>query len=341
MMYQFIGKQNKMYDIDKVPNIKLNYKCEFNGIDNKCNFENDIETNTQQTKSIINNTDKYYGFKSKLREKITDSVQLSNLSPKNIPILNTHLENMQLRCQKLGIPRLRGVVVDKPVKESMASMGDGILALSDDALRNNEQEMLSILINRNKAKLESSIKQSNIIKMYMEDSKKKFEKNNPKTSWEGSWRQKEWLQQEGKYLKEYMEEIEQCKARLNELETNGVDALVSSWKIGDDKAKRPFSVDEYFKMVDRPKLVLDHEFGHHIHQQMGVIDKKTFNNPPVEQDIEKIYNIASKRKDFVSPSKYADSEPQEWFAESYSLHVNGRDDLVDKRLLKYFKEKKI
>lgn len=328
-----------MYTFGVINNIKLNYKCPKGTVDdsNKCV----LEAENNQTKSIINNTDKYYGFKSKLRENIVDPVQLSNLTPENIPVLNTHLESMQLTCQNLGLPRLRGVVVDKPTEQSMASMGDGILALSNDALRNNEQEMLSILIKRNKTKLESNIKQSDIIKAYMEDSKKNFEKNNPKTKWEGSWRQKEWLQREGKNLKEYMEEIEQCKVRLKELETNGVDALVTSWKIGDDKTKRPFSVDEYFKMSDRPKLVLDHEFGHHIHQQMGVIDKKTFDNPPMERDIEKIYNIASKRKDFVSPSKYADSEPQEWFAESYSLHVNGRDDLVDKRLLKYFKEKKL
>ena len=339
MMYKFIGKPKQMYVFSAINNIKLNYKCPKGTVDdsNKCVLE--VEDN--QTRSIINNTDKYYGFKSKLRENIEDPVQLSSLTPKNIPILNTHLENMQLTCQKLGIPRLRGVIASKPVKESMASMKDGILVLSDDALRNNEQEILSMLINRNKAKLENSIEQSSIIKLYMEYIKKDFKKYNPKTKWEGSSRQKELLQHEGKHLKEYMEEIEQCKVRLKELETNGVDALVSSWKIGDDKTKRPFSADEYFKVSDRPKLVLDHEFGHHIHQQMGVIDKKTFDNPPVEQDIEKIYNIASKRKDFVSPSKYADSTPQEWFAESYSLHVNGRDDLVDKRLLKYFKEKKI
>lgn len=339
-MYKFIGKPGQYYELEP---IKLNYKCEKGTVDdtNKCKLEDTTNTEEQanQIKSMMNHNDKYYGFKSKMRANVSNPVKLDKLSPKNVPILNKNLQDLQSRCKQLGLPRLRGVIVEEPSEKALASMADGILALSDDALRNNEQEMLGILKERNKKIIEFNTKRLNTIYAYMEGDKERFMKNNPGGSWERSWIQKEWLQREGDNIKRLKNEIETSKSRLNDLETNYVDALINKWKPGDDKSKRPFSVDEYFNMSNRPKLVLDHEFGHHIHQQMGVKDKDTFKNPQIEQDIKKLYN--TERKDFISPSKYADSDPEEWFAESYSLHVNGRDDLIDKKLLKYFKEKKL
>lgn len=46
-MYKFLGKKGQMYVINLLK-MKLNYKCEFNGVDNKC------DVNTEKSKSYIN-----------------------------------------------------------------------------------------------------------------------------------------------------------------------------------------------------------------------------------------------------------------------------------------------
>ena len=70
-----------------------------------------------------------------------------------------------------------------------------------------------------------------------------------------------------------------------------------------------------------------HEFGHQIHQQFG-LTVSNYRTPPLEQALKKLF-----RQRTVSPTRYADTNAQEWFAESFSLYTKGRLDVIDPSLV--------
>ena len=108
----------------------------------------------------------------------------------------------------------------------------------------------------------------------------------------------------------------------------------SNWKVGDDLKDRPFAASDYFEdPLDQAKNTVIHEIGHHMHQLYGVTSEKDYFDPPMEDVVKKLFR---KRKGRVSPSKYADTDSMEWFAESFSLYEAGKDELIDPRLTKLF-----
>ena len=105
----------------------------------------------------------------------------------------------------------------------------------------------------------------------------------------------------------------------------------STWRVGDNVKDRPFGASDYFEdPLDQVKSIVTHEMGHHIHQQYGVKSKSDYFAPPIEQAIKKLYRKRSR----ISPSRYADTDSMEWFAESFSLYEADRKDLIDPRLTK-------
>jgi len=108
----------------------------------------------------------------------------------------------------------------------------------------------------------------------------------------------------------------------------------SKWKFGDDKSKRPFTVEQYFDdPLDRTRATLYHEFGHHLHQQMFVKNFKEYRNPKLEKDLIRIPYF--KRK---GASLYSDVNSKEWFCENFALFHMDKKDLVDPEWIKFFKE---
>jgi hypothetical protein len=108
----------------------------------------------------------------------------------------------------------------------------------------------------------------------------------------------------------------------------------SNWKFGDDKDKRPFTVDAYFDdPIDKIRTTFYHELGHHIHQQKFVKDFKDYRNPLIEK---KLIRIFSKKRN--GASLYSDKNAQEWFCENFALFHMDRKDLVDPEWIKFFKE---
>lgn len=288
----------------------------------------------------------YFGFRSELRAKLDQQVILKNLSDHDVAKLNEKIKEYDSICDKLRIPRYRGIV-DAPANEkSLASMSDGVLAVTEDVFKSNgkvEAERLIKLNTKRIAEKEEFIQQNRRI---IASERARWEENNARLMADGikfedsSFYQGSLAQKNTNLNLKYQKEIDGLSTRIADLTARGEKALVNQWKPGTSKEARPWGADEYFDFSEHPDKVLDHEFGHHIHQQLGATSKN-WKNPPVEKDIDKIYNSAKKKKDFVSPSEYGDSDPQEWFAESYLLHKNGRDDLVDSRLLKYMEEKGI
>lgn len=82
-----------------------------------------------------------------------------------------------------------------------------------------------------------------------------------------------------------------------------------------------------------------HEYGHHIHQQLGVEKVRDYLSPPIEETMKLLFRIKNGRK--VSATIYGGTNHVEFFAEHYSLHKMGRDDLVPNWFLDFLKEKGI
>jgi len=105
----------------------------------------------------------------------------------------------------------------------------------------------------------------------------------------------------------------------------------SSWSVGDDLSDRPFSSKEYLPdPTSRIKNTVTHEMAHHIHQQYAVKTLADLQTPRIEGVLSNLWR--KYRDDKISPSKYADTNPKEWFAESFALYEAGRKDLIDPRL---------
>ena len=109
---------------------------------------------------------------------------------------------------------------------------------------------------------------------------------------------------------------------------------LSKWKLGDSRFDRPFTVDSYFTdPLDKIRTTFYHEFGHHIHQQLGANKlAESLYYPKLEK--------AWKGKRFrgKSASRYADKNQAEWFVENFTLFEMGKKELIDPSWLKFFEE---
>ena len=106
-------------------------------------------------------------------------------------------------------------------------------------------------------------------------------------------------------------------------------AFVSTWKLGDNKADRPFTAEAYTdSYVDDLRSTMYHEFGHLVHQTHKAPDLFTYYNPPVEKWMK------NKRLRGTAATRYADTNAREWFAENFALWAAGKDELVTPRFIK-------
>jgi len=350
-----IEKQNSSYLADAFETIKLNYKCPKGTVDdsNKCELENsDVpETRTFHEENIKSkilslNDSKYPKdavFRSKSRSSMTKNVELDILNNDNhVKILSDNIDKLHYQCDNLKIPRLRGIVADKNTKAGLASMADGILAVTPDMFRNDPDSEVDLRLSRNQERLNYINNKINLLESFIQSDKEKWTKNNKSLVESGMKFEESTFYKTGypwpKEIKEYETEKNSILTRINDLNTKKTNALIYTWKPGMPDSEKPFGASEYFPFEQSPKLLLDHEFGHHIHQLYGVKNAKSYAEPPLEKKIDQIYKKSEKDGTLIVPSKYAASDHQEWFAESYSLYVNGRDDLVTPGLIDLFKK---
>lgn len=348
-------KQNSEYLEDVTNFIKLNYKCKAGTVDdsNKCELENsDVpETRTFHEENIKSkilslNDSKYPKdavFRSKSRSNMTKNVELDILNNDNhVKILSDNIDKLHYQCDNLKIPRLRGIVADKNTKAGLASMADGILAVTPDMFRNDPDSEVDLRLSRNQERLNYINNKLNLLESLIQSDKEKWTKNNKSLVESGMKFEESTFYKTGypwpKEIKEYETEKNSILTRINDLNTKKTNALIYTWKPGMPDSEKPFGASEYFPFEQSPKLLLDHEFGHHIHQLYGVKNAKSYAEPPLEKKIDQIYKKSEKDGTLIVPSKYAASDHQEWFAESYSLYVNGRDDLVTPGLIDLFKK---
>lgn len=110
----------------------------------------------------------------------------------------------------------------------------------------------------------------------------------------------------------------------------------SAYLKGGDIKDRPFSAKQYYNdPADKFRSTIYHEYGHTVHQEywrkLTDGDDTSF-----ERYLNQLFYYNGKRatqRGLFFPTKYSEVNPQEWWAENFSLYNMGRKDLVDERLL--------
>jgi len=252
---------------------------------------------------------------TRYRRQTSGQVDLSGLTDEASIIFDDSLKIAQGWLNKLNIQGIRWIGSTGRAK-AIAMMGDGNFYFS--------KKYFNQYAVKGEAKLkklaEESTKKTEKIKKELDKAKDK-------------WFDSSGVEQIA-LRKEYVKLINKYNRSLkNNVNAKNYNFFISSqkvnlWKVGDDLSDRPWTADLYFKGGDlRMQSTVLHEFGHQIHQQFG-LTVSNYRTPPLEQALKKLF-----RKRTVSPTRYADTDAQEWFAESFSLYTKGRLDVIDPSLV--------
>jgi len=180
MMYQISGKSNNFYETN---HIKFNYKCPKGTVDdsNKCVTITE-EVSPKDFESVIApiKNDQYpdVPFRSISRSKLkdTDNIQLDNIPKQHVKTLFDNVKSLDSEITRLKLPKLRGIVTEPDNSAGMASMMDGILAVTPSIFRDDPEAEVKLLIKRNVADV---INLNNNVQRYsklLENEKLKWEK---------------------------------------------------------------------------------------------------------------------------------------------------------------------
>ncbi len=238
--------------------------------------------------------------------------------------------------KRFGLPPLRGF---KTSVASVGSMGDGVMTL-------NPQYFTSYASNVGAKAGASTIARLEEANLAMRASLNTFgnrlsEINDqlrsvPRGSdeYERLWIEK------ADIIKQYNKLANEVNKNAKILRLNKQsDVEPSSWRPGDDLAKRPFGVDHYMSNgVDRARSVLFHEFAHHLHQMYGKTKSRLIEKPLLEKRLTQIWASKSKADKDRQASKYSTTDEFEWFAENFALYMMDKRKLVDPDAAKLIEE---
>jgi hypothetical protein len=219
-------------------------------------------------------------------------------------VMNEHLMVLQDRSINLGIPRLRGVWVQQISTGAAASMGDGVLMIDNISSSRYWRKLAPSEIDWRIDQIKGLIRR-------MEDDLPNITKI------------------EATELKKYIKEKKQL---LKDTQAGRIRQDTYDWKPGNSKKSRPHVGNRYYQYTDDAfRHTLNHEYGHHIHQMLFVENRWQMDSPWLEHWL---YSLKSKSKDLgmVTPTKYAEKNSKEWFAENYALWKGGKKHLVNKEL---------
>lgn len=261
-------------------------------------------------------------------------INYGKLSPDNIQVLDNCLKSYKERCNNIGIPNIRGVSVEN-LGNYEGMISDGVLML-DKRCFVPPEKILQNNIKNCENDIKSERKEVKAAQLAVKNAYRIFGKDSTDSS----------VTEKVDKLNKHLNNIKYLENRINSLKSSGVDALKSNWKPTDDLFTRPYDVGEYFPTDMQMKLLIDHEFGHHVHETLGFRNEyknefKDRKQSKTEEEVDLLFQNAKKSKEPLCASKYGETSPWEWFAENYALHINGRDDLVHSEILKYFKNKKL
>lgn len=236
--------------------------------------------------------------------------------PYDLPTVNRVGEIMAElddEARRLGIPPMRGLRFSKRLgRNVVANMGDGIMKISGASFRRDmdagslTKDMLKDMVKAQKKEYKQKI-------AYLEKTLERLRESGA----------------DYETRKDLLTALGRAKADLDRVSRPGYRS-VSNFKLGDTKG-RPYVSSEYWYGQDKIRSNMYHEFGHHVHNMIGVKEQHQYLAPELEGRLN--LRWASKRADSIAKNQiatdYSLTHPHEWFAENYSLAKMGRWDLVD------------
>jgi hypothetical protein len=217
--------------------------------------------------------------------------------------INWKLVELQNRSARLGLPPLRAInaagLSEMGSASTMASMGDGVLTFNAKHF-NKYFAGWTDDVAHYKKKCQQFVKHGDELLPRVE---KQFGKRS----------------QQYRVLKEQVDMRKMEITRIDEKTWTGPafggdTEEISKWrpKVGGPKvphAIKPHNADSYFdNQIERGYSTMDHEYAHHIHQQLFVRDRYSANYPPLERWLEVQFDSVSKAANatrYATDSKYA------------------------------------
>lgn len=255
------------------------------------------------------------------------------MPPAYIAIFEKHLKKVAERGAKIKVPPIRGI--SSHAGGAIMNMGDAVLGINHDrTLAVFDHKNFGYTADAKRLKKELN----EFLKNYPEEMPVYYAKHFESKEAYKTFREKA--------KKEAEDQIEKLKilrvAEAKEAKKTGGYPFVSEWKIGDAAENAPSNSFKYFADKEqRVASVIDHEYGHVIFQYSGFDETGKYHN--MRKDAMTAYYAALKDESkfaskYMTEAQDVFNRPEEFFAESYSLHVNGRDDLLHPAILPVFEK---
>ena len=284
---------------------------------------------------------------------VNDNVELT---PTALAIVEQGMKELDELAKRFKVPRLNGIVVGK--QSYGGAMGDGQLFLNATLVNKRANTRVArpvTLTQEEQRRYNATVKEIEEIRIELRDHEKKM----PKIEMDEFGK----LMITDKYRKwetkdnEIRERLRNANGSIEDLSDKRgfIGYRTSKHKLGKqkDNAPKPQVADEYFDNgVDRIRNLMYHEFGHHIHQTVGInkaVRRKGIKKQKGKDNLS--YGYVDKNDKWAStvepelgdlfpdlpysniPSDYAVTNEYEWFAENFSLYFMDRKDLVDPKAI--------
>ena len=253
---------------------------------------------------------------------------VTGLTAETLSILDSSLKETDKFARIFGVPKIRSI--NKSSKGANADMGDSVLGLNSDSFNNWSKSAYTsrAVLKQSALELEdkavASLAKRKELRAEYDDL---FERYNAASASDKALLVPE-VRAAATALNKEIDKFNRLAKKEQKARALANLEIPNTFVKGDDLNTRPFSVKEFFSNgADKARSVIYHEFGHNIHQQYKTV-AENFLNPPLE----KWLKMKFKQKPFF-PSRYSEVNPNEWFAENFSLYKMGRLDLMDTDLL--------
>lgn len=253
-------------------------------------------------------------------------------TPEAINMVGRKFAELQNRSRALGVPRLRTMNLSGWVRgNTLGSMGDGVLSLKASSFNRFAKDAVFDL-----GKYEDELR------VFIKDAKGALEAA---------------AKVEGKRSANYLalkEMIEQREAEIRLIKQGtwqapafgGHRTTATSFKPLPGKrmddivngtrasSNMPYTTEAYFENgVEKAISTMEHEYAHHIHQQLFVRgDIGRLNDPPLERWLKHHYNKLDITNRANNVSTYSIKNHKEWFAENYAMWRAGKKNYVREEL---------
>jgi hypothetical protein len=282
-------------------------------------------------------SDKLFENKWSRTQSINRKRTKIELSDEALSIVEQSMKEVDELAKRFKIPRINSITIGVSNRAG-ASIGDGQLFLNAQVFNQRAKQTSKVSPNKLTQQEREELR---ILNTELEELKKDFQKHYTKRP-EFDFKSEEYQNWYNTFRKKdkSVRALELQMAPLKEKE--GFKKFeVSTFKLG-QKKEMPTQVKKYHDNgLDQIRSTIYHEFGHHVHQTVGLqkavsVNRFTGNYQtsrsvsaiPIERELKEDFGTRKKRNATDLPSDYANANEKEFFAENFANYFMGKKELV-------------